>query len=151
VVEAERGGGAVDVMLIGYPGERPLPGAVRAELRSLAGPGGAIRVLDAMFVAKAQDGTFSGHEARDLVGDLIDGDAAAGLLGGEDAAAAAAVMDPGQAGLLLMYQPRWAGGLARAAREGGGRLMDMGGIRVGDVLAAMRRPAPGDPSAGGAV
>jgi hypothetical protein len=128
-------------MLIGYPGERPLPGEVRRELRGLV-DGGVARILDALLVVKSPDGTFAGHEARELVGELMP-EAAAGLLGGEDAAAAAAVLEPGQAGLLLMYEPCWTARLAGIVGEAGGQLVDMGSIRVGDVLDGLRRTEGG--------
>src|SRR5204863_5427153 len=57
--------GPVDVVVIGYPAGAPMTGSA-AELLLNEVDKGTIRVLDAMFVTKAPDGTFSGFDATGL-------------------------------------------------------------------------------------
>ena len=66
-----------------------------------------------------EDGTFSGFEATDLDGDSL-GDfkvfegASSGLLGEDDVASAAEVLEPGSAAVMIVYENRWA---ARCGRR----------------------------------
>jgi hypothetical protein len=90
--------GPVDIVVIGYAADAPLTGsAVDALLAEVEK--GTIRVLDAMFVTKEADGTYTGFNATDLeagrVGsfDVFEG-ASSGLLGDEDAATAADSLEP---------------------------------------------------------
>ena len=91
--------GPVDIVVIGYPAGAPMTGEAVPLLLDLVDRG-IIRVLDALFVTKNEDGTFSGFEAKDLddkhVGDfaVFEG-ASSGLLGDEDVATAAEVIEPG--------------------------------------------------------
>jgi hypothetical protein len=57
--------GPIDIVVIGYPAGAPMTGEAAPLLVDLVDRG-IIRVLDAMFVIKNEDGTFSGFEARDL-------------------------------------------------------------------------------------
>src|SRR3954468_9624532 len=93
--------GPVDMVLIAFPADAPMTGDAVPLLVDLVNRG-IIRVLDARFVIKEQDGTLSGFEARDLddkgVGDfaVFEG-ASSGLLDDEDAAKAAEAIEPGTA------------------------------------------------------
>ena len=85
--------GPIDLVVIAYPPGAPMTGDAVPLLMDLVN-NGTIRVLDAMFVAKDEDGRISGFEAKDLddkgVGDyrIFEG-ASSGLLGHEDAASTA--------------------------------------------------------------
>src|SRR5215210_4373129 len=120
--------GPIDVVVIGYPAGAPMTGEAGSEMMDLIDRG-VIRVLDALFVQKEADGTFSGFEARDLeagsVGDLamFEG-ASSGLLGDDDAATAAEALEPGTAAAMIMYENRWAAPLTAAIRRNGGELID---------------------------
>ena len=59
--------GPIDIVVIGYPAGAPLTGEAVPLLLDLVDRG-IIRVLDAMFVKKEEDGTFAGFEATDLDG-----------------------------------------------------------------------------------
>src|SRR3954453_14806635 len=116
--------GPIDVAVIAYPAGAPMPGDAVPMLLDLV-ERQIIRVLDAMFVIKNEDGTFSGFEARDLddknVGDfaVFDG-ASSGLLGDEDVKQAADAIEPGSAAVLLVYENRWAAPFIAAVRRNGG-------------------------------
>lgn len=133
--------GPVDLVVIAYPPGAPMAGDAVPLLMDLV-DNGTIRILDAMFVAKDEDGRYSGFEAKDLddkgVGDyrIFEG-ASSGLLGDEDAATAAEAMEPGSAGVMLVYENRWAAPFAAAVRRNGGVLVDNQRIPVQDLIATL--------------
>jgi hypothetical protein len=116
--------GPVDIVVIAYPPGAPMTGEAAPMLVDLV-ERGIIRVLDAMFVMKNEDGTYSGFEARDLddknVGDfrVFDG-ASSGLLGDEDASRVADEIEPGSAAVMIVYENRWAAPFVAAVRRNGG-------------------------------
>jgi hypothetical protein len=119
--------GPIDVVVIGYPAGAPLTGEAIPLLLDLVDRG-IVRVLDALFVQKNEDGTFSGFDVSDLdddsAGDLkVFEGASTGLLDEDDAAAAAAEIEPGAAALILVYENRWAAPFAAAVRRNGGQLL----------------------------
>jgi hypothetical protein len=119
--------GPIDVIVIGYPAGAPLTGEAVPLLLDLVDRG-IVRVLDALFVQKNEDGTFSGFDVSDLdedsAGDLkVFEGASTGLLDENDAAAAAAEIEPGTAALMLVYENRWAAPFAAAVRRNGGQLI----------------------------
>ena len=88
----------------------------------------AVRVLDALFVRKEADGTFSGFDIADLdedtAGDLaVFAGATSGLLDDDDVAAAADEIEPGSAALMIVYENRWAAHFIAAVRRNGGELI----------------------------
>jgi hypothetical protein len=133
--------GPVDVVVIAFPAGAPMTGEAVPLLMELV-ENGTIRVLDAMFVAKDEDGKFSGFEAKDLddkgVGDyrIFEG-ASSGLLGDEDAATAAEALEPGSAAVMIVYENRWAAPFAAAVRRNGGVLVDNQRIPVQDLIATL--------------
>jgi uncharacterized protein DUF6325 len=133
--------GPVDIIVVGYPAGSPMTGEAADILVGLVETG-VIRILDAMFVVKEEDGNVSGFEARGLddrdVGDfsVFDG-ASSGMLGDEDIASAGEVLEPGEAAVVLVYENRWAGPLVAAVRRNGGQLLASQRIPVPDVIAAL--------------
>jgi uncharacterized protein DUF6325 len=133
--------GPIDVAVIAYPADAPMTGEAVPLLVDLVDRG-VIRVLDAMFVTKNEDGTFSGFEARDLgdrdVGDfaVFDG-ASSGLLGDEDSAQAAEAIEPGSAAVIILYENRWAAPFIAAVRRNGGVPVAFERIPVHDVIDAL--------------
>lgn len=133
--------GPVDVVVIAYPAGAPMTGEAAPLLVDLVDRG-IIRVLDAMFVTKNEDGTFSGFEARDLtdkdVGDfaVFDG-ASSGLLGDEDAAKAADALEPGSAAVMIVYENRWAAPFIAAVRRNGGVPVAFERIPAQDLIDAL--------------
>ena len=133
--------GPIDYMLLEFSGKQP-HGELIPPLLDLVDRR-IIRVLDALVVVTTEDG--SSYDAvttqeldaagiRDL-GELAG--ASSGLLGEEDAAAAAAVMEPNSAGLLLIFENLWAVPFAVAARKAGGQLVAHGRIPVQALLAQL--------------
>ena len=133
--------GPIDIVVIAYPAGSPMTGEAAPLLMDLVDRG-IVRVLDAMFVIKNEDGTFSGFEAEGLddknVGDfkVFEG-ASSGLLGDADAATAAEAMDPGSAAVLIVYENRWAAPFAAAVRRNGGVLVENQRVSVQDLIGAI--------------
>jgi hypothetical protein len=133
--------GPIDVVVIGFPAGAPMTGEAVPILLDLVDRG-IVRVLDAMFVTKNEDGTFSGFDARDLdgkgVGDLtVFEGASSGLLGDEDVAAAAEGIEPGTSAVMLLYENRWAAPFVAAVRRNGGVPLAFERIPVQDVIDAL--------------
>lgn len=132
--------GAIDWFLIEAPGKQ-MDGALVAPLIDLVDRG-LIRILDALILVKRSEGDFDALTTADLdpaqVGDLgvLDG-ASSGLLSGEDAAEAAALMQPNCTGLVIVYENLWSLPFAVAAREAGGQLVAQGHIPTQAIVAAL--------------
>jgi Family of unknown function (DUF6325) len=121
---SEEAFGPIDVLVIGYPPDAPMTGEAVPILLDLV-ERGIVRVLDALFVRKNEDGTFSGFDLADLDEDIA-GDltafagASTGLIHDDDAALAAAEIEPGSAAVLLVYENRWAAPFVSAVHRNGG-------------------------------
>jgi hypothetical protein len=132
------GVGPIDIVVIGYPKDSPLTGEAATALVDLVDRG-IIRVLDALFVIKNEDGTFSGFAAQDLEQDLV-GDfavfegASSGLLGDADVEVAAQTMEPGEAVAVIMFENTWAAPFASAVRRNGGYVLDYQRIPYSEVV-----------------
>jgi hypothetical protein len=133
--------GPIDIVVIAYPAGAPMTGEAAPLLVDLV-ERGIIRVLDAMFVMKNEDGTFSGFDATDLsdkgVGDftVFEG-ASSGLLGDDDAATAAAEIEPGSAAVMIVYENRWAAPFVAAVRRNGGVPVAFERIPAQDLIDAL--------------
>lgn len=133
--------GPIDVVVIGYPPGAPKTGEAIPIVLDLVDRG-IIRVLDALFVIKDQDGTFSGVDLGDLdaasAGDLtVLAGASTGLLSDDDAALIAAEIEPGSAAVMIVYENRWAAPFAAAVRRNGGELIAHQRIPVQDLVGAL--------------
>jgi Family of unknown function (DUF6325) len=133
--------GPIDIVVIAYPAGAPMTGEAVPILLDLVDRG-IVRVLDAMFVMKNEDGTFSGFDARNLDGKGM-GDFAAfegassGLLGEDDVATAADALEPGSAAVMIVYENRWAAPFAAAVRRNGGVVVDSQRIPVQELVDAL--------------
>jgi len=133
--------GPIDIVVIAYPAGSPMTGDAVPIFMDLV-ERGIIRVLDAMFVSKDEDGKYSGFQAKDLddkgVGDyrIFEG-ASSGLLGDDDLATAAEGMEPGSAGVILVFENRWAAPFATAVRRNGGQLVATQRITVQEIADAL--------------
>jgi len=102
-----------------------------------------IRVLDALILLKRADGSYDALTTDELQASGAAGElgelagASSGLISEEDAEAAAAVMEPDTAALVLIYENLWAAPFAVAARKAGGQLVATGRIPVQALLAQL--------------
>jgi hypothetical protein len=133
--------GPVDIAVIAYPKDAPMTGEAVPILLGLVADG-IIRVLDAMFVTKQEDGDIAGFEATGLDEKGLTGfrefeGASSGLLGDDDIATAAEALEPGEAAVMIMYENRWAAPFIAAVRRNGGVPIAFQRIPVPDLMAAM--------------
>jgi hypothetical protein len=133
--------GPIDVVVIGYPAGAPMTGEGIPILLDLVDRG-IVRVLDALFVRKEADGSFSGFDLADLdkdtAGDLhVFAGATTGLLGDDDVAVTAAEIEPGSGALMIVYENRWAAAFIGAIRRNGGVLIANHRIGVQDLAEAL--------------
>jgi hypothetical protein len=133
--------GPIDVVVIGYRAGAPMTGEAIPLFLDLVDRG-IIRVLDALFVRKNDDQTFSGFDIADLdqagAGDLTAFvGASSGLLNDDDVALAAQEIEPGTAALLIVYENRWAAPFVAAVRRNGGELIAFERIRTRDLIDAL--------------
>jgi len=132
--------GPIDYLIVEFPGRRTT-GAGLPILVDLVDRG-IIRILDLALIRKELDGSvvrlnladLEQEEKADLA--VFDG-ASSGLLNQDDIDQTAAVIAPGSAAGLLVYENRWAAPFAVALRRGGGQLVASGRIEVQAILAAL--------------
>jgi hypothetical protein len=133
--------GPIDVVVIGFPPGAPMTGEAIPLLLDLVDRG-IVRVFDALFVRKNEDGTFSGFDIADLDQDTA-GDltafvgASTGLISDSDVELAANAIEPGTAAVLIVYENRWAGPFAAAVRRNGGELIGFERVLTSDLIAAL--------------
>src|SRR3954463_14527146 len=133
--------GPVDIVVIGYPAGAPMTGSAAQILLDEVDKG-TISVLDALFVTKNADGTFSGFDATGLeqgkVGNfqVFEG-ASSGLLGDEDISPAAGAIEPGTSAVMIMYENRWAAPFISAVHANGGVFIDSQRIPHQDLIDAV--------------
>ena len=131
--------GAIDWLLI--EGRKEIDGELVPPLLDLVDRR-LIRILDALILVKRSDDDFEALTTSELdpeqVGELgaLAG-ASSGLLSDEDAAAAAAALQPGNIGLLIVYENLWSLPFAVAARKAGGQLVARGHIDTQAIVAAL--------------
>ena len=132
--------GPIDYLVVAFPTDR-MNGEAFPLLIDLVDRG-IIRILDLVFIRKAEDGSVTTLTQVDLErmkvleAALFDG-ATSGLLGADDVADAAEAMDPGTAAGVLVYENSWAAPFASALRRAGGQLIGSGHIPVQAVVAAL--------------
>lgn len=132
--------GPIDFVLLEFPDQEP-SGATAGALMDLI-DAGIIRLYDLIAVRKAADGSFAALELSELPGDIGDGfirmaGARSGLFSDEDLAEAAAAMEPGTVGVLLIYENAWARAFVTAAHGAGGQLIASARIPTQDVIDAL--------------
>lgn len=124
--------GPVELILVGFEGERPGPEIVQAFEEVI--DAGAVRLLDLLFVTKSPEGELDVLELDDA-GDAIGfGDLvleATGLASVEDVEELAAEIPAGSSAALLVVELVWAKTLASKLAAGRGA-----------VISSQRIPAP---------
>ena len=135
--------GPVDIVVIGYPAGAPMTGSAAQVLLDEVDKG-TISVLDALFVTKNADGTYSGFDATGLeqgsVGNftVFEG-ASSGLLGDDDIATAAEAIEPGTSAVMIMVENRWAVPFISEVHRNGGVFIDAQRIPHQDLIDAVAR------------
>ncbi len=131
--------GPIDYLLVEWP-ERQPTGEAAPHLLDLVDRG-LIRILDLVFLMKAEDGSVTKLEISDL-GDKVAAfadfeGASSGLLSEDDTDEAGGALEPGTSAALLVYENRWAAPFASAVRRSGGQLVATGRIPIQAMLAAL--------------
>jgi hypothetical protein len=137
--------GPIDYLVVEFPGNR-MTGEGLPLLVDLV-ERGIIRVLDLVFVMKAQDGSITGVELGDLDGDgqldlAMFAGASSGLLDQGDLDEAGSILEPGSSAGVLVYENLWAAPFASALRRGGAQLVASGRIPVQALVAALDAVEP---------
>jgi len=137
--------GPIDYVIIEFPpGQQNFSGEVIDEIRALV-DAGTIRVIDAIVIAKDENGDVEAVELSELdddedtLGSLVEG--VADFLAEADIATLAEAMEPGSVAGALVYENLWAAPFAVAARRAGGRLVADGRIHSQDIAAALAADA----------
>jgi hypothetical protein len=95
-------------------------------------------VLDLAFVRKENDGGVRRLALADLGPELaVFEGASSNLLGDDDIQTVGEAIQSDSTACVLIYENRWAAGLARAMRRGGGQLVATGRLPVQGILAAL--------------
>ena len=133
--------GPIDYLVVEFPDTNKLTGEGFTQLVDLVDRG-IIRIIDLVFVRKAADGSVAGVAIADLDGDgkldlaVFEG-ASSGLIGDDDINEVGAVLQPGNAAGILVYENVWAGPFAAALRRGGAEVVANGRIPVQELIAAL--------------
>lgn len=132
--------GPVDYLVVEFP-EARITGEPLSHLIDLS-ERGVVRVLDLLFLEKAQDGAVRTVEVSDLDGDgqldlLSFGGASSGLIGSDDVHQAGSALEPGTAAAVLIYENLWARPLAGSLRSSGAQLVASGRIPADVLLEAV--------------
>ena len=126
--------GQIDYVVLEWPGRQPQGEA--APLIMDLHDRGIIRILDIALMVKGEDGSIATASMDDAAFSEFEG-ASTGLLGDDDLAEAAAVLEPGTSAAVLVWENRWAAPVATALRRSGGQLVASGRIPVQAILAAL--------------
>lgn len=128
--------GPVDYIVVEWTGKQPNGEAI-PHLIDLVDRG-IVRILDLVFVTKADDGTVARAEINELGAEfeVFDG-ASSDLLDDEDITEAASALEPGTSAAILVWENLWAAPFASALRKNGGQLVASGRIPVQALLATL--------------
>jgi hypothetical protein len=132
--------GPVDYLVVEFPpGQQNFTGEAAEELLRLHDEG-LIRVMDLVFIGKAEDGSIMAQELGDLdnMGDFarIETDLAE-TLAEEDVLTLGGAMTAGSIGAVLVYENLWAARFGSAVRHAGGQLITQGRIPIQAMIAAV--------------
>ena len=142
--------GPIDYLALEFPGAR-LTGEGLAILVDLVDRG-IIRVLDMKALVRAADGTVTAVAISDLDGDgtldlaVFEG-VESDLLDEDDLKEAAALVEPGNAVALLVYENTWAGPFVSAMRRAGAEVVASVRIPADTVIARLEELEAAEASA----
>jgi hypothetical protein len=132
--------GPVDWIVVEFEGDK-LNGEIAPILKDYVDRD-LIRVLDLLFLKKAEDGSFEAFEAADLedseIGEFRSYETElAMLLSEQDVADLVETIEPGSSAAVLVWENLWAAPFGAAVRHAGGQLVASGRIPIQAVIAAM--------------
>lgn len=133
--------GPVELIVLKYYGDH-FTGVPAAMIQTLA-DAGAIRIIDALFARKGEDGqvrVFEIHELEDIDTGHLDPviDEVSGLLNHDDILSLTSDWAPKTAGAVLLFENVWAGKFREAVTEAGGEIVLQERIPR-DVIAELER------------
>lgn len=126
--------GPVDFILIEFPAEADTSDAATALLDLVES--GTIRLWDLLVIRKADDGSVLAIEVSDSPFARFAG-ARSGLLGDDDIAEAASVLEPGTGAALIVYENAWAVPFVAGALKAGGQLVASVRIPATTIIEAL--------------
>jgi Family of unknown function (DUF6325) len=134
--------GPVDYVVVAFPaGQAKFSGEMASELGALM-DSNTVRLLDLVLLTKDADGSVEASELRDAddseVGQLRAAEAdLAVLLAESDVEEIGAMLAPGSAAAVLVWENTWAAPFGAAVRRSGGQLVTSGRIPTQAILAAL--------------
>ena len=133
--------GPIDYLVVEFPGAK-LTGEALAQLVDLTDRG-IIRILDLRVAVVREGGEFAAVALTDLDGDgqldlAVFSGVESGLLRDEDLAEGAALVGPGDAVAVLLFENTWAGPFVSALRRQGADVVASGRIPADEVIAALQ-------------
>lgn len=139
--------GPIDYLVVEFPGAR-LSGEALPILLDLVDRG-IVRILDLVFMRKEPDGSVVVLEISDLDGDgVLDFEvlrgASSGVLARADIDQVAALVEPGNAAGIVIYENVWAAPFVGALRRAGGELVAAGRVPIEDLAAELDETEPVD-------
>lgn len=132
--------GPIDYLVVEFSGAK-FTGEALAALVDLV-ERGIVRILDLQVAMVGENGEFTAIELADFDGDgaldlaVFEG-VQSGLLGEDDLAESAALVGPGDAVAVLLYENTWAGPFVSALRNQGADVIASGRIPADEVIAAL--------------
>jgi hypothetical protein len=132
--------GPVDWLVVEFPGSK-FNGEIAPKIQDLVDRG-IVRILDLLFIRKAEDGSIEAFEISDLDDSEVGvfrayENAVAHLLSEDDVSALASSMERGATAAVLVWENIWAAPVASAIRHAGGQLVANGRIPIQALLAAI--------------
>lgn len=137
--------GPVDIVMLRFPGNQ-FKGEIAPALRDLV-VRGLVRVVDLLFVYKAEDGTVGSIELAGLGPELepafvdLDGQLGGGMLDAEDVDEVAVALAPNSSVAVLVVENTWAIPFVNAVRNAGGEVADQARIPASVVQRALQGAA----------
>ena len=118
--------GPVDYAVIAFPGNQ-FNGEIVPALADLV-DGGTVRIIDAVFVSKDENGDVAALELAELAPDMQEAldklnIEVQGLFSDEELQAAGQDLEPNSSAALLVWENVWARTIAQAVRDAGGSLV----------------------------
>lgn len=138
--------GPVDILMLKFPGNQ-FKGEIAPALRDLV-VRGLVRVIDLMFVYKAEDGSVGSIELAGLGPELepafmdLDGQLGGGMLDAEDVDEVASALEPNSSVAVLVVENTWAVPFVNAVRNADGEVIDQARVPA-DVMARALQGAGG--------